>query len=421
MKSIGSAFDNFDLVVNSLQPPRMDGISTMIDNAIGISDKGFREADEWFDPTLKGNHAPARKCFDGPARVPVLPEPLQIILQDVSGAQCFIQFEQGLEVWSFLISQVLTVLQKQVFTSLHDLLSRIGSVVVLEVSDLVDHPSIGSHDVKLVEDNLRLRAALAYCLDVRVPHVHGNRFDMRALFLGKRGKETLQALCTSAFACPKHSSTLPIGDDGHVAVSLSNRYLINNQYSWGSPLLMGILLLKESFVNLLHRLPVKTQMLGNLFDAHVSTKLQHIGGKTPTHSPVWVNKGKRFHHHTTVRTPKFPIGQRYKTAYLKEIQIPDRSSVIGVYLLHLCMAAGADGNVSFIGVGLNAYYVLSCIYLLIHNLYSTKSVKRANLDFGHRLSPGHVFAHKTSYPVKIAVSIIYARLLATNMEKNQKY
>jgi len=40
------------------------------------------------------------------------------------------------------------------------------------------------------------------------------------------------------------------------------------------------------------------------------------------------------------------------------------------------------------------------------------------LDFGHRLSPGHGFGIETSYPAKIAVSIIYARLPATNMEKN---
>jgi len=43
------------------------------------------------------------------------------------------------------------------------------------------------------------------------------------------------------------------------------------------------------------------------------------------------------------------------------------------------------------------------------------------LDFGHRLSPGHGFGIETSYPAKIAVSIIYARLPATNMEKNLIY
>jgi hypothetical protein len=32
--------------------------------------------------------------------------------------------------------------------------------VVLEVTDLVDHTPVGSHDVKLVEDYLRLGAAL---------------------------------------------------------------------------------------------------------------------------------------------------------------------------------------------------------------------------------------------------------------------
>ena len=61
MKSIRSAFDDFDLVVDSLQPPCVDGIATVIDNAICIPNESSCEADKWFDPTLEGNHAPARK------------------------------------------------------------------------------------------------------------------------------------------------------------------------------------------------------------------------------------------------------------------------------------------------------------------------------------------------------------------------
>jgi hypothetical protein len=244
---------------------------------------------------------------------------------------------------------------------------------------------------------------------------------MQALQLRKRGEETLQTLGTSAFTDTKHFAALPVGDDSQVAVSLSNRYLVNDQYAWGSPLFVGILLLKGSFVYLLHRLPVKIKMLCNLFDAHISAQLEHVGSKPSAHPPVGVDKGKRFHHDTAVRTPKFSIAQHHETAGVKKVQVSNRSSVIGMYLLHLCMAVGADGYISFIGLGLNVYFVLSCIKLLLHNLYSTKPVKRANLDFGHRLSPGHVFGDETSYPVKIAVSIIYARLPATHMEKNHKY
>jgi hypothetical protein len=189
---------------------------------------------------------------------------------------------------------------------------------------------------------------------------------MQALQLRKRGEETLQALGTSAFTDTKHLTAFPVGDD-----------------------------------------------------AHVPEQLDYVGGKTSTHSPVRVDKEKRFHHDTAAWTPKLPICQHHETAGVKEIQVSDRSSVIGMYLFQLCMAAGADGNKSFIGLGFKVYSVLHCIQLMIHNLYSTKPVKRDNLDFGHRLSPGHVFRDKTSYPVKIAVSIIYARLPATNMEKNQ--
>jgi hypothetical protein len=86
MKSIGPAFDDFDLVVDSFQPPCVDGIATVIDNAIGISNESSRETDEWFDPALEGNHAPAYKCFICPTSILVAPESLQVILQDVGGA-----------------------------------------------------------------------------------------------------------------------------------------------------------------------------------------------------------------------------------------------------------------------------------------------------------------------------------------------
>jgi hypothetical protein len=82
------------------------------------------------------------------------------------------------------------------------------------------------------------------------------------------------------------------------------------------------------------------------------------------------------------------------------------------------MAVGADRKISFIGVGLNTYLFLSCIHLLFHNLYSTKPVKRVNLDGGHHLSPGQVFGDETSYPVKIAECIIYTCPLKTDLEKN---
>ena len=46
MKPKSSTFDDFDLVVDSLQPPGMDGIAIMIDNATGVPEKAFRKADE---------------------------------------------------------------------------------------------------------------------------------------------------------------------------------------------------------------------------------------------------------------------------------------------------------------------------------------------------------------------------------------
>jgi hypothetical protein len=153
-------------------------------------------------------------------------------------------------------------------------------------------------------------------------------------------------------------------------------------------------------------------MLCDICDGHIPAKPKNIGGEPSAHPLGGIHKGKLFDHSTTVGTPQSPIRYRNEAFCIKDIQIPDPSVVIRVYLLHLSLTCMAYRNISFIWGYRYCDHVLSGIDFLFHNLYSTEPEKWGNLNFGHRLSPpGHVFGIETSYPVKIAVSIIYVILL----------
>ena len=83
MKPISLTLNNLDFVIHPFQKTRMNGESTMIDYAVGISDECFGEIDYGCNPTFKRNTAPVGKCPGCPAWIAVLPELFQIILQNI--------------------------------------------------------------------------------------------------------------------------------------------------------------------------------------------------------------------------------------------------------------------------------------------------------------------------------------------------
>jgi len=101
---------------------------------------------------------------------------------------------------------------------------------------------------------------------------------------------------------------------------------------------------------------------------------------------------------------------------MKNIEVTYRPMIKGMYFLCSLSTPGTYRLEAFIRFYLYAHLFCFCIKYLVHNLYSTKLEKRSNIYFGHRLSPpGYGFEKETLYPVKIAVSIIYAHFVSTDM------
>jgi hypothetical protein len=117
------------------------------------------------------------QCFLSPCWIPIIPEFLQRILENVYRGQVLVQFKQSFEFWFFIGKQICFVLQEQIFTPLDHLFSLGGGLLVFQFPNLVDHSPEGFDHVELIKDNTCLWAAFIHCLDIGIPGVHGNRFD----------------------------------------------------------------------------------------------------------------------------------------------------------------------------------------------------------------------------------------------------
>lgn len=96
--------------------------------------------------------------FAGPGSRFIAPDLFELLLQNHHGVDHFVQGQELFELLSvFFSTNVATVFQQQIFGALEDgfILSR--GFAVFAVTDLVDDPAESGDDMKLIEDDLRLR------------------------------------------------------------------------------------------------------------------------------------------------------------------------------------------------------------------------------------------------------------------------
>lgn len=98
---------------------------------------------------------------------------------------------------------------------MHDLFLGLGGLLVFEIADGVDHSTEGRHDMIEIEDNLHVRVVFLESLDVGIPHVHRNRLQPLALFLGREAEEFRERLAGSVLFHPEHPARFVIENDRH--------------------------------------------------------------------------------------------------------------------------------------------------------------------------------------------------------------
>ena len=79
MKAVGLAFNDFDFVVNPFQFTGMDGIFTMVQDAIPMAFKHFYEAVQRAIIQRAGKLTPMIHCFTGPGSGFVRPDMSKLV------------------------------------------------------------------------------------------------------------------------------------------------------------------------------------------------------------------------------------------------------------------------------------------------------------------------------------------------------
>src|SRR4051812_14170788 len=86
-EAVRLALDDLDLVVDAFEPAGVDRIAAVIDDPLLMPAQVLREGSQCNDPTLLGQGTPLVERFPGPGWMLVVPNPLELVLQDVDGAQ----------------------------------------------------------------------------------------------------------------------------------------------------------------------------------------------------------------------------------------------------------------------------------------------------------------------------------------------
>jgi len=279
---VGTSLNHPDLVVQPLDVAQRDFIlrQAVSGNAVPVSFYHVRELLIRLEPLPFQTGTPVLEEAPRPAFALVVPQLAEGLFQQVGGVQALVRRQQGLECLPALACQVLPAREQRVLLSLD-----IGAVLTLEpgvfgLAHLVQRLAKVSHNMKLVEQDGRLRGLRLRRLAERFPHIHHRQTDaFRLLFPEPIVKLRHTHLGTILATEPDRPISNQIADHDTVRVPFAYRDLVDAD-SLGSrcagfrQLGAHVLLLQ-----LLDRVPVELQFLGDCLDGCIGTTPAHIPGK----------------------------------------------------------------------------------------------------------------------------------------------
>ena len=408
MKAIGSAFNDLDFVIDSFQATGVKREPAMTDNAIGISLKHFGKSHQGPHPAFTGHRAPGVEEVPRTSGIFIIPEFFQIVFQKIDRQKGLIHLKQRFELGLFFLSKVFSVLQQKILAALDHVFILFHGISVFPVANGVNHSAKGTDDMKLIEDDRRLRKAFLHRLDVRIPHVHGNGFNGCFLLIGEGIKERFERLVAPVLSDPKNPAGLPVDNHGQIMMPFSQRDLIHGQKLRDPDLFSGIFFLKMLFMKLFYRLPVQIEMTGNIPNGQKPAQLQNITGQSPGYSQMKIHEPEVFNNDTAPAASDLPVTVSNPRLRLENVHVTDHPAVIGMNPL-----SGSLANVTYRPVASIRFYrypdfLASAVKELMRYSNSTKLKKSIKLDSGHCKPPlDWIFVAKNLYPACFVMSIIF--------------
>jgi len=299
------------------------GMIAVIEQAVGIVIERFGEIRQRFDPALFRSLCPVSQYEGSLFPICAVPQPLQVVLEHIDNIQVLVQRQELFQAVSLLWGEVLLVLQQQVLGASEDrLLLLFGPVQFVEANP-VDDFGVIADDMELVEDHRGLRGTGLDGGNIRIPHVDGNGHDALSNPLPDFVEEAFQGCLATAFPDPYDPGALQIQHQGQVFMVLLVGDFIDGQETQAGVVGVGEGSLQSSLIDLLDRLPVHTQQLGDVCHWQMLAETSDELFEAPRVAGIGRCEPQVLDPHATAGAMHTPFVQDQIGAQIEHVQISD--------------------------------------------------------------------------------------------------
>ena len=268
-QAIRAALEDPTLVVESLDEAKRDlvlGLAVSGD-AIPMTIDQLGELLVGFEPPPFQARAPVLEEAPGPALALVVPELAEGLLEHVGGVQPLVRREQDLQALPRCAGQILAMREQQVLLPLEVAPVFATEPSVLGLAHRVEGVAQRAEDVKLVEQDRRLRRIRRGRSAKRLPQVHHRQTNPRGLPLAQPLVELPHARFRAILAAkPDRSPPDQVAHHDARGVPFANRALVDADHLRPGRSGLGQVRRHVRLLQRLDRIPVQGQFFGNLLD-----------------------------------------------------------------------------------------------------------------------------------------------------------
>ncbi len=274
--------DDTDFVVQSLDEAQRDFVLrlTVSGDPIPMTLDHLSELLVRFEPLPLETCAPVFKEASRPRLAFITPQLAEGFFEKIGSVQPLIGRQQAFERATPFQSEIDPTREQGVLLPLDVAAPFARQARVVALSELVEHLVQMARDVKLVEQDRRLRRLGLSGIAKGLPHVHYRQADAAVLVLCQSCKELLHArLRAIAPAEPNRAASQQIAHHDAVGMALADGDLVNADHFRCGITRFGKLRGHVLLVQLFHRVPVELQFRRHLLDARLPAAPSDVVGK----------------------------------------------------------------------------------------------------------------------------------------------
>jgi len=323
VETITAPLDHLDLVIEAFKATVVDRIIAVIEQSVGVAMERLCEFPQRLDAAHFRSPGPLCEKEHSLVALLAIPQTLQVVLEHINHIQVLVQRAEFFQSAELLWRKILLVLQQQVPGPSQDRFVLRFRLLEFFHSHFVDDFRVVADDVKLVEDDRRLRGAVLDGGDVRIPHVYCDGFDAMGDFHTDLIEKGLQRRLAPTLSHPDDPGTIKIQHQGQVFMMFLVGDFIDRQKAQTGVVRVGECLLQGSLVDLLDGLPVHPQQFGDIGNRQMLTE---TGDKVFEATRVAGIRGcepQILNPHTTGRAMDAPFVHDQVGVQLEHAKIPD--------------------------------------------------------------------------------------------------